>query len=489
MHNPLDVTDIVPTPILLAALAPVMLRIAGEHASGTILWMADERAIGDHIVPRITKAAEEAGRPRPRVVAGIPVALCANDEVDAARARANQVLGHAEYSPNYERLLEQGDATDVGDLLAAGDESAVVDAAAELPRRGRHRPLGADPADRARPRRAHRVVAPHRGVPRHRSAPSSDVTVSTAGPLAGIRVLEVGHILAGPFGGMLLADLGADVIKIEPIDGDLSRQVGSRTVDEHNVYFASLNRNKRSVHIDLTTADGQAELGALAATAHALLVNLRPSAIRKLGLDYESLRRFNPKIVCVALTGYGLDGPAAEWPAFDYVIQAGDRRRGHDGRARRAARRSPATRRSTTRRGSWPRSGSWRRSSRARAARSTSRSSTSCSRSSTTRPRPTSTAARRRRASRSARTPSTCRPSCSRRRPGHLALFVTHDEFWRRLCAEIDRPSGPTTRASRRCRRGSSTARSCSTALGASCRRRRPTEWVGAPAPARDRRR
>jgi len=136
-------------------------------------------------------------------------------------------------------------------------------------------------------------------------------------------VLEVGHVLAGPFGGMLLADLGADVIKIEPIDGDLSRQVGSRSVDDHNVYFASLNRNKRSVHVDLTTAEGKAQLGQLAATAHALLVNLRPSTIRKLGLDYESLRHFNPKIVCVALTGYGLDGPAAEWPAFDYVIQAG----------------------------------------------------------------------------------------------------------------------------------------------------------------------
>ncbi len=142
------------------------------------------------------------------------------------------------------------------------------------------------------------------------------------GPLAGIRVLEVGHILAGPYGTMLLADLGADVIKIEPIQGDLSRQVGSQFVDEHNVYFASLNRNKRSVHIDLTTAEGQQELGALVQTSHALLVNLRPSTIRSLRLDYESLRRFNPKIVCVALTGYGLDGPAAEWPAFDYVIQA-----------------------------------------------------------------------------------------------------------------------------------------------------------------------
>ena len=78
------------------------------------------------------------------------------------------------------------------------------------------------------------------------------------------------------------------------------------------MYFASLNRNKRSVHLDLTTDDGQAQLGALAETADALLVNLRPSSIRKLGLDYESLRHFNPKIVCVAITGYGLDGPAAE---------------------------------------------------------------------------------------------------------------------------------------------------------------------------------
>jgi F420-dependent oxidoreductase-like protein len=126
IHNPLDITDLTPTPVLVAALAPVMLRVAGELADGTILWMADERAIGDHIVPRITKAAEEAGRPRPRVVAGVPVALCADEEVDEARVRANRVLGHAEYSPNYERLLEHGDATDVGDLLAAGDETAVV---------------------------------------------------------------------------------------------------------------------------------------------------------------------------------------------------------------------------------------------------------------------------------------------------------------------------------------------------------------------------
>jgi F420-dependent oxidoreductase-like protein len=126
VHNPLDVTDIVPTPILVAALAPVMLRLAGEMASGTILWMADERAIGEHVVPRITRAAETAGRPAPRIVAGVPVVLCLNDEVDDARARANKVLGHAEYSPNYQRLIEHGDATDVGDTMAAGDEATVL---------------------------------------------------------------------------------------------------------------------------------------------------------------------------------------------------------------------------------------------------------------------------------------------------------------------------------------------------------------------------
>ncbi len=144
-----------------------------------------------------------------------------------------------------------------------------------------------------------------------------------SGPLSGLRVLEVGHILAGPFAGMLLADMGADVIKIESAEGDLSRQVGSQVVGDHNVYFASINRGKRSVFIDLTTDQGQADLHRLAASADALIVNMRPSAIRKFGLDYASLRESNPKIVAVAVTGYGLDSPAAERPSFDYVIQAG----------------------------------------------------------------------------------------------------------------------------------------------------------------------
>jgi crotonobetainyl-CoA:carnitine CoA-transferase CaiB-like acyl-CoA transferase len=122
---------------------------------------------------------------------------------------------------------------------------------------------------------------------------------------------------------MLLADLGADVIKIESSDGDLSRDVGSQYVDGHNVYFASINRNKRSVHIDLANPRGQDALHRLVRTADALLVNLRPSAIRKHGLDYATLGAVNPKIVCVALTGYGLDGPEGDWPVFDYLVQAG----------------------------------------------------------------------------------------------------------------------------------------------------------------------
>jgi F420-dependent oxidoreductase-like protein len=126
VHSPIDVTDSFETPVLLAALGPTMLRMAGERAGGTILWMADERAIGDYVVPRITEAAAAAGKPEPRVVAGVPVVLCSGHEVDDARTYASEVLGHADFSPNYVRLLEHGDAEDVGDTMAAGDEATVL---------------------------------------------------------------------------------------------------------------------------------------------------------------------------------------------------------------------------------------------------------------------------------------------------------------------------------------------------------------------------
>jgi CoA:oxalate CoA-transferase len=141
----------------------------------------------------------------------------------------------------------------------------------------------------------------------------SAASVSGPAPLAGVRILEVGHMLAGPYATMMLADLGAEVIKLEPTGGDISRQVSDH-------YFASLNRGKRSVRIDLGSPSGQDRLGQLAAHSHALLANLKPSAIHRYGLTYEALRRFNDRLVCVALTGYGLAG--GDDPAFDYVIQA-----------------------------------------------------------------------------------------------------------------------------------------------------------------------
>jgi CoA:oxalate CoA-transferase len=139
------------------------------------------------------------------------------------------------------------------------------------------------------------------------------MSASDPGPLTGIRILEVGTMLAGPYATMMLADLGAEVTKIEPPTGDISRQVSDS-------YFASLNRGKRSVCLDLNTEPGQRHLGELVAKSHALLVNLKPSAIQRLGLTYEALRRHNDKIVCVALTGFGLYG--GDNPAFDYVVQA-----------------------------------------------------------------------------------------------------------------------------------------------------------------------
>ncbi len=163
-------------------------------------------------------------------------------------------------------------------------------------------------------------------------------------------------MLAGPYATMLLADLGAEVIKIEPPGGEISRQVSDS-------YFASLNRNKQSVCLDLRSEAGRQRLGELVANSHALLVNMKPSAIKRLGLTYEALRKFNERIVCVAMTGFGLDG--GDDPGVRLRHPGGDGRGGDDWRSVRAADACLGTRRPTTRLG-WPRrSACSRRSSRA----------------------------------------------------------------------------------------------------------------------------
>ncbi len=124
VHAMLTVPGATSAPILLAALAPLMLRLAGERTDGTITWMADERAIGEHVVPRITAAAESAGRPAPRVISGLPV--CVHPDETEARERAAHAYQVYGQIPTYRRMLDRGDAEGPGDVCIAGDEAAVT---------------------------------------------------------------------------------------------------------------------------------------------------------------------------------------------------------------------------------------------------------------------------------------------------------------------------------------------------------------------------
>jgi crotonobetainyl-CoA:carnitine CoA-transferase CaiB-like acyl-CoA transferase len=144
-------------------------------------------------------------------------------------------------------------------------------------------------------------------------------------PLTGVRVLAVEQYGAGPFGTMFLADQGAEVIKIEnPSDGgDMSRAVGPHYfAPGDSEFFHSFNRNKKSLTLDLSRPEGRAVLRDLVRTADALASNLRGDVPAKLGLVYENLKSANPKIVCAHLSAYGRSGPRADWPGFDYLMQA-----------------------------------------------------------------------------------------------------------------------------------------------------------------------
>lgn len=121
---------------------------------------------------------------------------------------------------------------------------------------------------------------------------------------------------------MMLADLGADVIKVETGKGDIARATGGNHVGPHNVYFASFNRNKRSILLDLTESSDREVFGRLVASSQALVTNLRPPAVKKLGLTYEALKHHNPELVCLALSGYGLEGQMSDQPVMDYTVQA-----------------------------------------------------------------------------------------------------------------------------------------------------------------------
>jgi crotonobetainyl-CoA:carnitine CoA-transferase CaiB-like acyl-CoA transferase len=147
--------------------------------------------------------------------------------------------------------------------------------------------------------------------------------------LEGVRILSVEQYGAGPFGTQFLADLGAEVIKIEnPHDGgDMSRTVGPHWLPElpetaRSVFFQGLNRGKRSLTLDLAQPEGRAVFGQLAAKADAVATNLRGDVPAALGVTHAALAAHNPRIVCAHLSGYGRDGPRAKWPGYDYLMQA-----------------------------------------------------------------------------------------------------------------------------------------------------------------------
>ena len=143
------------------------------------------------------------------------------------------------------------------------------------------------------------------------------------GPLAGVRVLELGQVVAGPYCGQVLADLGADVVKVEPPrTGDVLRQWGWAPDGKDSLWWRVTARGKRSITVDLRTSDGQALARRLAAEVDVVVENFRPGTLEKWGLSYDELSAVNPGLVLVRISGFGQDGPYAERPGYASIGEA-----------------------------------------------------------------------------------------------------------------------------------------------------------------------
>ena len=143
------------------------------------------------------------------------------------------------------------------------------------------------------------------------------------GPLAGLRVIELGHFIAAPYAGVILGDLGADVVKVEDPDRpDDARQTGPHFVQEQSLYFLSLNWGKRSLAVRLRRPEGRRVVLDLASRADAVIDNYRPGVLARLGLDHEALAGINPRLVTCSLTGFGETGAYSRRAGYDYTIQA-----------------------------------------------------------------------------------------------------------------------------------------------------------------------
>jgi CoA:oxalate CoA-transferase len=142
------------------------------------------------------------------------------------------------------------------------------------------------------------------------------------GPLKGLRIIDFTLFLSGPFATQILGDLGAEIIKIETTDGDMSRGVPPVFVDGSSTYFGSTNRNKKSIVLDLRTEEGLKAANQLIDTADAVIENFRPGKLGLLGLDYAGAKLRNPALVWASISGFGQDGPLRDRPAYDMIVQA-----------------------------------------------------------------------------------------------------------------------------------------------------------------------
>src|SRR6266852_998765 len=141
------------------------------------------------------------------------------------------------------------------------------------------------------------------------------------GPLHGIRVIDLTRALAGPYCTLLLGDMGADVVKIEqPGTGDETRQWGPPFLAGESSYFLSVNRNKRSITLDLKSSRGLEALRRLVSSADVLVENFRPGTMERLGLDYEHARELNLSLIFCSISGFGQTGPRARQPAYDAIL-------------------------------------------------------------------------------------------------------------------------------------------------------------------------
>jgi crotonobetainyl-CoA:carnitine CoA-transferase CaiB-like acyl-CoA transferase len=144
-----------------------------------------------------------------------------------------------------------------------------------------------------------------------------------AGPLDGVKILDCTSVVLGPWASQQLADFGADVIKIEPPEGDTTRQLGPKRNEGMAAFYLGCNRNKRSIVLDLKTEEGRAALFKMAETADVIMHNFRPEPAKRLGVSYEVFEKINPRIVYLATYGYRADGPMGAKAAYDDIIQAG----------------------------------------------------------------------------------------------------------------------------------------------------------------------